>query len=179
MPDAGPDASAAIVGRREVWLPEAGGFVACPVYDRERLRAGNRIDGPAIVEQMDATTVIAARHAAARRTIPEPDPGGGMMTSLTRSSSIDPITVEVIGSALASIVEEMGEALVRASYSTNIKERRDCSTALFDTARQHAVPGRAHPDASRQLHRHHPAHPEAPPVETDAAGRRVHRQRRL
>ena len=47
---------------------------------------------------------------------------------------IDPITVEVIGSALASITEEMGEALVRASYSTNIKERRDCSTALFDVA---------------------------------------------
>ncbi|MBN8874781.1 MAG: hydantoinase B/oxoprolinase family protein [Rhodospirillales bacterium] len=45
---------------------------------------------------------------------------------------VDPITVEVIGSALASIVEEMGEALIRASYSTNIKERRDCSTALFD-----------------------------------------------
>ncbi|MGI8428783.1 MAG: hydantoinase B/oxoprolinase family protein [Solirubrobacteraceae bacterium] len=47
-------------------------------------------------------------------------------------AAIDPITVEVIGSALASITEEMGEALVRASYSTNIKERRDCSTALFD-----------------------------------------------
>ena len=46
---------------------------------------------------------------------------------------VDPITVEVIGSAFASIAEEMGEALVRASYSTNIKERRDCSTALFDT----------------------------------------------
>jgi N-methylhydantoinase B len=45
---------------------------------------------------------------------------------------IDPITVEVIGSALSSITEEMGEALIRASYSTNIKERRDCSTALFD-----------------------------------------------
>jgi len=45
---------------------------------------------------------------------------------------IDPITVEVIGSSLASITEEMGEALVRASYSTNIKERRDCSTALLD-----------------------------------------------
>ncbi|MEJ1975983.1 MAG: hydantoinase B/oxoprolinase family protein [Acetobacteraceae bacterium] len=52
------------------------------------------------------------------------------MTPIT----IDPITVEVIGSALSSITEEMGEALVRASYSTNIKERRDCSTALFNTA---------------------------------------------
>jgi len=48
------------------------------------------------------------------------------------TAAIDPITVEVIGSALSSIVEEMGEALIRASYSTNIKERRDCSTALFD-----------------------------------------------
>jgi N-methylhydantoinase B len=48
------------------------------------------------------------------------------------AAEIDPITVEVIGSALSSIVEEMGEALVRASYSTNIKERRDCSTVLFD-----------------------------------------------
>ena len=39
---------------------------------------------------------------------------------------LDPITVEVIGAALESIVEETGEALIRASYSTNIKERRDC-----------------------------------------------------
>ena len=49
-----------------------------------------------------------------------------------RSGAIDSITVEVIGNALASIVEEMGETLVRASYSTNIKERRDSSTCLFD-----------------------------------------------
>lgn len=46
--------------------------------------------------------------------------------------AIDPVTVEVIGNAISSIAEEMGETLVRASYSTNIKERRDCSTVLFD-----------------------------------------------
>lgn len=51
---------------------------------------------------------------------------------MTAAPALDPITVEVIGAALSSIVEETGEALVRASYSTNIKERRDCSTALFD-----------------------------------------------
>lgn len=55
-----------------------------------------------------------------------------MNAQVKAETFIDPITVEVIGSALQSIVEEMGEALVRASYSTNIKERRDCSTALFD-----------------------------------------------
>ena len=45
---------------------------------------------------------------------------------------VDPITVEVIGSALSTIVEEMGKAIIRASYSANIKERRDCSAALFN-----------------------------------------------
>jgi len=44
----------------------------------------------------------------------------------------DPITLEVTGNALVSVAEEMGEALVRSAYSDNIKERRDCSTAIFD-----------------------------------------------
>jgi N-methylhydantoinase A len=57
-PDAGPDASHAIIGSREVWFPEAGGFVACPIYDRDKLKSGNRFAGPAIVEQMDSTTVL-------------------------------------------------------------------------------------------------------------------------
>jgi len=47
-------------------------------------------------------------------------------------ATLDPITVEIIGSAFSSITDEMGETLIRASYSTNIKERRDCSTAIFD-----------------------------------------------
>lgn len=54
----GADASAAITGRRDMWLPEAGGFVTVPIFDRERLDAGNRITGPAVIEQMDATTVV-------------------------------------------------------------------------------------------------------------------------
>lgn len=58
QPDAGPDASAAAIGEREVWFPEAHGFVRVTVYDREKLKPGNRIVGPAIVEQMDATTVL-------------------------------------------------------------------------------------------------------------------------
>lgn len=54
----GPDAAQAQIATRDVWLPEAGGFVPCPVYARDRLRCGNVIEGPAIVEQMDTTTVI-------------------------------------------------------------------------------------------------------------------------
>src|SRR5919204_2432994 len=42
------------------------------------------------------------------------------------------IELQVLGSALRSVAEEMGAVLVRSSFSANIKERRDCSTALFD-----------------------------------------------
>src|SRR5262249_14543788 len=41
-------------GSREVWLAEARGFVACAVFDRDRLEHGHRIAGPAVIEQMDA-----------------------------------------------------------------------------------------------------------------------------
>ena len=45
---------------------------------------------------------------------------------------LDPVTLSVMASAFAGIAEEMGVVLVRSAYSSNIKERRDCSAALFD-----------------------------------------------
>jgi N-methylhydantoinase B len=45
---------------------------------------------------------------------------------------VDAITSEVILHAFLSIAEEMNVALVRSAYSTNIKERKDCSCAIFD-----------------------------------------------
>ena len=42
------------------------------------------------------------------------------------------VELQVIGSALVAAAEEMGAALIRSAFSSNIKERRDCSTALFD-----------------------------------------------
>ena len=47
---------------------------------------------------------------------------------------IDPVMLRVAGGSMAAACEEMGELLVRASYSANIKERRDCSTGLFDAS---------------------------------------------
>lgn len=47
---------------------------------------------------------------------------------------IDGILLEVIGNTFMSIAEEMGAVLVKSAYSTNIKERKDCSCALFDAA---------------------------------------------
>ena len=44
------------------------------------------------------------------------------------------IELQILGSLLRAIAEEMGAVLVRSAFSANIKERRDCSTALFDEA---------------------------------------------
>jgi N-methylhydantoinase B len=46
----------------------------------------------------------------------------------------DPATLQVLAAALRGVAEEMGAALVRSAHSANIKERRDCSTAVFDSA---------------------------------------------
>lgn len=51
---------------------------------------------------------------------------------ITVKPKVDPITVEVLGNALLSIAEEMNVTLVRTAYSTNIKERKDNSTAIFN-----------------------------------------------
>ena len=47
---------------------------------------------------------------------------------------VDPITLQVLAGGLGAICDEMGAVLIRAAHSPNIKERRDCSTAIFDTA---------------------------------------------
>lgn len=56
--DAGPDASAAAIDSRDIYMPESGSFEAAQIYDRDRLQTGNRIDGPAVIEQMDSTTFV-------------------------------------------------------------------------------------------------------------------------
>jgi N-methylhydantoinase B len=52
------------------------------------------------------------------------------------SSTPDPIQLEVFKHRFAAIAEEMGAVLRKASYSPNIKERRDFSCALFDDGGQ-------------------------------------------
>ncbi|HEX4482369.1 MAG TPA: hydantoinase B/oxoprolinase family protein [Solirubrobacteraceae bacterium] len=47
-------------------------------------------------------------------------------------SALDPIELQVLSGALRAACEEMGVALIRSAHSSNIKERRDASTALFD-----------------------------------------------
>jgi N-methylhydantoinase A len=58
------ESGAARAGERPVYFDEAGDFVATPIYRRERLRAGHRLRGPAVIEQMDSTTIILPDQAA-------------------------------------------------------------------------------------------------------------------
>ncbi len=46
--------------------------------------------------------------------------------------TLDAVSLEVLRNQLAGIAEEMGRVLIRSAHSPNIKERQDCSTALFD-----------------------------------------------
>jgi len=47
-------------------------------------------------------------------------------------TAVDPVTLEVLRNACVAVAEEMNATLVRTSYSPNIKDRKDCSCALFD-----------------------------------------------
>ncbi|ANT60848.1 methylhydantoinase [Salipiger sp. CCB-MM3] len=52
------DASGAITGSRDVWYPETRAFTKTTLYARDRLAPGMSFEGPAIVEQMDTTTLV-------------------------------------------------------------------------------------------------------------------------
>src|SRR6266496_3092930 len=74
------------------------------------------------------------------------------------------IELQVLGSLLRAVAEEMGAVLIRSSFSANIKERRDCSTALFDPrgrmiAQAEHIPVHlgAMPDAVAAVRAHDPA----------------------
>jgi 5-oxoprolinase (ATP-hydrolysing) len=105
-----------------------------PVFRRERLRAGDRIDGPAIVAEANATTVVdpgwraevtPLDHLVLERVTPRP-------AGAAIGTSVDPVMLEIFNNLFMSIAEQMGFALANTAYSVNIKERLDFSCALFD-----------------------------------------------
>jgi N-methylhydantoinase A len=59
---AGTDASHAVADEHEVYF--GGEWLPTKIYDRARLRPGNRVDGPAVITEFDSTTVVLAGYAA-------------------------------------------------------------------------------------------------------------------
>ena len=58
LEEVGADTTSARKGSRQVYFAESDGFVECPIYDRVRLGSGAVVDGPAVLEEVDATTVL-------------------------------------------------------------------------------------------------------------------------
>ena len=58
LPRGSSDPTEAQKGQRPVWFSETAGFTSCPVLDRTRLRWDNVVSGPAVIEELDATTLV-------------------------------------------------------------------------------------------------------------------------
>ncbi|MDB5394469.1 MAG: hypothetical protein JWM91_1975 [Rhodospirillales bacterium] len=114
----------------------AGQDFVAPLFDRAMLPPGAEIDGPAIVFEDNATTVIEPEWRA------RVDNGGNLIlertvalpTTVAIGTAADPVMLEVFNNLFMAIAEEMGAALQNTAYSVNIKERLDFSCALFDPA---------------------------------------------
>ncbi len=105
-----------------------------PVFDRDRLLPGQAVDGPAIITESTATTVVepgwraemnARRHLVLRRVVARPQ-------RFAAGTRVDPVLLEVFNNLFMSVAEQMGAVLANTAHSVNIKERLDFSCAVFD-----------------------------------------------
>ena len=118
----------AVIGERQLFAD--GRWQTAQVFDRVKLPIAARLTGPAIVQQMDATTVIEPGAAATVDAIGNLRivVGGRAM------SAIDPITLAVIQAALGQVCNEMDIAFSRAAFSPVIAEADDRSSGIYDKA---------------------------------------------
>jgi 5-oxoprolinase (ATP-hydrolysing) len=111
-----------------------GAWHDAPVYVRGDLRPHDRIDGPAVIAEQNATTVIEPGWAATLTA--RDDLVLERVVALERAHAIgtraDPVLLEVFNNLFMAIAEQMGVTLANTAYSVNIKERLDFSCALFD-----------------------------------------------
>ena len=105
-----------------------------PLHRREDLRPGDTVDGPALLAEADATTVVDTGwratatdggHLLLHRVTPRP-------ARVAAGTDVDPVLLEVFNNLFMAIAEQMGVRLENTAHSVNIKERLDFSCALFD-----------------------------------------------
>ena len=117
-----------------VRLYQGGAWRAVPLYERDGLRPGDTLLGPAIVAEANATTVLDDGWRAAVT------PYGHLLLERVRSRAVapgastrvDPVLLEIFNNLFMSIAEQMGARLESTAQSVNIRERLDFSCALFD-----------------------------------------------
>jgi 5-oxoprolinase (ATP-hydrolysing) len=112
----------------------AGSEHQAPVFDRDALDPGQSIDGPAIIREATATTVVEPgwRATLDRRRYLVLERVVALPKRVALGTSVDPVMLEVFNNLFMAVAEQMGVALQNTAYSVNIKERLDFSCALFD-----------------------------------------------
>ena len=124
----------AAIREDRIWFPGLG-RVRAPIFQREALQAGDRLEGPALILEatgsvvLDPGFVLVVDADAVFRISAE---DGTRPQQVVDLSEADPIRLEVLGNRFMSIAEQMGAVLRNTSVSTNIKERLDYSCAVFD-----------------------------------------------
>ncbi len=116
----------------------AGRWLDAALHVRESLRAGATIDGPAIIAERNATTVVEPGWQA-QLTAHGPIELQRVQPRATQhaiGTDADPVMLEVFNNLFMNIAEQMGLQLQNTAYSVNIKERLDFSCALFDAQGQ-------------------------------------------
>jgi 5-oxoprolinase (ATP-hydrolysing) len=120
-----------------------------PVYQRQELQPGDKIDSPAIIIEPTGTNVLEPgwcaevthhNHLILRKN----QLGATLVVAQIQELEIpkinlsqpDPVILEIFNNLFRSIAEQMGTTLQKTSYSVNIKERLDFSCAIFDSTGQ-------------------------------------------
>jgi 5-oxoprolinase (ATP-hydrolysing) len=105
-----------------------------PVFAREDLTPGATLDGPAIISEAVATTIVEpgwqATLSARGDLVLERVVAAARVAAI--GTDVDPVMLEVFNNLYMSIAEQMGLTLQNTAYSVNIKERLDFSCAIFD-----------------------------------------------
>ncbi len=110
-----------------------GEWRSAPVFRRDDMIAGQQVDGPAIIVESTATTVVEPGWGA-QMTVRGDCVLSRIVTRAAReqvSTKADPVLLEVFKNLFMSIAEQMGVTLANTAYSVNIKERLDFSCAIF------------------------------------------------
>ncbi|MEX5745883.1 hydantoinase B/oxoprolinase family protein [Massilia sp. X63] len=111
-----------------------GAWVDTGVFLRDGVKPGDRVRGPAIIAEANATTVVEPgweaqvtphNHLVLRRVEALPE-------RRAIGTTADPVMLEIFNNLFMSIAEQMGLRLQNTAYSVNIKERLDFSCAIFD-----------------------------------------------
>ncbi len=116
----------------------AGAWATVPLYRRDALRPGQAVDGPAIIAEDLATTVVEpgwrAAVTAGRDLLLTHVAVGPAEPEAVAGTEPDPVLLEVFSNLFMAVAEQMGERLRSTAHSVNIKERLDFSCAIFDAA---------------------------------------------